>query len=87
MMGIRQPQSLLGTAHHWLKTLASQSHPFGFSTHVLLICSFPTVPLLPSLLSQCLTLITKFPFSPPIDVSAHPTPAASPHQPVCSLRP
>ena len=81
-MGIRQPQSLLGTAHHWPKTLESQSHPFRFSTYVLLISSFPTVPLLPSLLSQ----ITKFPFSPPIDVYAHP-PAASPHQPVCSLRP
>lgn len=86
MMGIRQPQGPLGTAHHWPKTLASQSHPSGFSTHVLLISSFPTVLLLPSLLSQCLTLITKFSFSPPIDVSAHPA-AASPHQPVCSLRP
>lgn len=85
-MGIRQPQGPLGTTHHWPKTLVSQSHPSGFSTHVLLISAFPTVLLLPGLLYQCLALITKFSFSPPINVSAHP-PAASPHQPVCSLRP
>ena len=69
-MGIRQPQGPLGTAHHWPKTLASQSHPSGFSTHVLLISSFPTVLVLPSLLSQGLALPSMF---LPTPLPPHPT--------------
>ena len=78
MTCVRQPQGPLGAPHHWPRTLGSQSHPFGFSTHVLLISSFPTVLLLPSLPSDGSSL------SPPINVSGPPAPL---HQPVCSLRP
>lgn len=87
MTCIRQPQGPLGAPHHWPRTLGSQSHPFGFSTHVLLISSFPTVLMLPSLPSEFLaliTLVTGSSLSPPINASG---PAALVHQPVCSLRP
>lgn len=70
--------------HPWPRTSETHSHPFTFLPCVLLITSFPTVLLLPSLLSTFLTFTARSPLSPPISVSG---PSAQPHQPLCSLPP